>query len=69
MKFYGTRKLKLGLPKLHVYVIYSIAGFRPRFASWGVKAWRFTHNVTRETSTFNTPGPGYLKHHHGRSGK
>lgn len=28
------------------------------FASWGVKVWRGTYNVTRRTWSIDTPGPG-----------
>lgn len=31
------------------------------FSSWGVKWGRFTRNVTRGTTTIDTPGPGYLR--------
>lgn len=34
--------------------------------SWGIRVWRYTYNFTRRTSTFDTPGPGYVRHQHGR---
>lgn len=36
------------------------------FSSWGVKVGPFTHNVTRKTSSINTPGPGGFHHQHRR---
>jgi hypothetical protein len=35
--------------------------------SFAIHFWRYTYNITRRTSTFNTPGPGYVRHHHGRN--
>jgi len=45
---------------------FSIYGLVPRFTSWGFKVGRFGHNVTRKTTSIDTPGPGGLYHRHGR---
>lgn len=37
------------------------------FASWGFKIGRWTKNMTRGTTTLDTPGPGSL--HWGRKAK
>lgn len=34
-----------------------------RITSWGIKLGRITRNVTRRTTTIDTPGPGSYTHH------
>lgn len=37
--------------------------------SWALHFWRYTYSISRRTSTFDTPGPGYIRHRHGRGGR
>lgn len=41
-------------------------GLIPKFSSWGIKWWRFGHNVTRGESIVDTPGPGSVSHRWGK---
>jgi len=61
MKFLARKTLRFW----PLYFTFTQSGF----SSWGVKVWRYNYNVTRRTSTFDTPGLGYVRHQHGRSGR
>lgn len=61
MKFRLRGRQKFG----PVYVNYGLHGI----TSWGFKVGPFSYNVTRRTSTIDTPGPGSLHHQHGRRSK
>ena len=41
---------------------FNFSGLIPQFKSWGIKAGRFGHNVTRGESHVDTPGPGWISH-------
>lgn len=34
--------------------------------SYGIKVGPVSHNFTRKTTSINTPGPGYVRHQHGK---
>jgi hypothetical protein len=34
--------------------------------SFSIRIWRYTYNLTRRTSSFDTPGPGGFHHQHKR---
>lgn len=64
MRFKGNKPIRVGA----LFIRLGLGGKR-RFTSWGLKLGRYTYNATRRTSTFDTPGPGYVQHQHGRRSK
>lgn len=52
MRFRFRKRLRLW----PFYVVITQRGF----SSWGIHIWRWTHNFTRNTHSFDTPGPGAL---------
>lgn len=61
-KYRGRKTFKFGPPLLHLRLTVTQSGRR----SWAVKVWRYTYNITRNTSTFDTPGIGAVHKQHGR---
>ncbi len=60
-RFRARRRERIGPSWAHVFwnVSYSSGNGRPRVTSWGYSLFgRVTRNVTRETTTVDTPGPG-----------
>lgn len=58
MRFYARKRLRFG-------PFYATVTQSGRW-SWGIKVGAFSHNFTRRMTTIDTPGPGYLRHQHGK---
>lgn len=54
MKFRARKTFRFGPLRMTV----NQAGRR----SWSIRVWRYTYNITRNTSSFDTPGPGGFHH-------
>lgn len=63
-KYRGRKTFRFGPRGLQLRLTITQAGNR----SWSVKVWRYTYNLTRRTSTFDTPGIGAVHKQHRRSG-